>query len=60
MYWNVAPDALPESATIGAAGQFKLDHSLHISLQTVCLMSQSWDNVASMHDHQLTVHAHKT
>ena len=26
----------------------------------VCLMSQSWDNVASMHDHLLTVHAHKT
>ena len=25
----------------------------------VCLMSQSWDNVASMHDHRylLTVHA---
>ena len=23
-------------------------------------MSQSWDNVASMHDHLLTVHAHKT
>ena len=22
-------------------------------------MSQSWDNVASMHDHLLTVHAHK-
>ena len=27
---------------------------------TVCLMSQSWDNMASMHDHLLTVHAHKT
>ena len=26
----------------------------------VCLMSQSWDSVASMHDHLLTVHAHKT
>ena len=26
----------------------------------VCLMSQSWHNVASMHDHLLTVHAHKT
>ena len=26
----------------------------------VYLMSQSWDNVASMHDHLLTVHAHKT
>ena len=26
----------------------------------VCLMSQSWDNVASMHDHVfITVHAHK-
>ena len=23
-------------------------------------MSQSWDNVASIHDHLLTVHAHKT
>ena len=22
----------------------------------VCLMSQSWDSVASMHDHLLTVH----
>ena len=26
----------------------------------VRLMSQSWDNVVSMHDHLLTVHAHKT
>ena len=25
---------------------------------TVCLMSQSWDNVANMHDHLLTVRAH--
>ena len=28
--------------------------------QQVCLMSQSWDNVASMHDHLFTVHGHKT
>ena len=26
----------------------------------VCLMSQSWDNAASMHNHPLTVHVHKT
>ena len=26
----------------------------------VCLMSQSSDNVVSIHDHLLTVHAHKT
>ena len=25
----------------------------------VCLLSQSWDNVATTHDHLLTVHAHK-
>ena len=25
----------------------------------VCLMSQLWNNVVSMHDHLLTVHAHK-
>ena len=31
-----------------------------IIILQVCLMSQSWDNVASMHDHLLTVHAHKT
>ena len=33
--------------------------NIYISLQQVCLMSQSWDNVASMHDHLLIVHAHK-
>ena len=32
---------------------------LHIHVQA-CLMSQSWDNVASVHDHLLTGHAHKT
>ena len=25
----------------------------------VCLMSRSWNNVASTHNHPLTVHAHK-
>ena len=30
--------------------------TLHMSLiSQVCLMSQSWDSVASMHDHLLTV-----
>ena len=29
-------------------------------LQQVCLMAQSWDNAASMHDHLIAVHAHKT
>ena len=32
---------------------------IYIYIQ-VYLMSQSWDNVVSMHDHLLTVHAHKT
>ena len=27
------------------------------TVEQVCLMSQSWDNVASMHDHLLIVHA---
>ena len=27
---------------------------------SICLMSQSWDNVASIHDYLLTVNAHKT
>ena len=31
-----------------------------IILIEVCLMSQSWDNVAGIHDHLLTGHAHKT
>ena len=28
-----------------------------IIITQVCLMSQSWDSVASMHDHLLTVHS---
>ena len=31
-----------------------------VQKKQVCLMSQSWDNVASMHDHLLIVHANKT
>ena len=35
---------------------------LVIIMIQVCLISQSWDNntMVSMHDHLLTVHAHKT
>ena len=56
----------------GSQKYFMLNHNqgclLHaaLAIQTiidnlqVCLMSQSWDNMASMHDHLLTVHAHKT
>ena len=32
----------------------------YFGIVQVCLMSQSWDNVVSMHDHLSTVHAHKT
>ena len=32
-------------------------YSIVFILVQVCLISQSWDNVASMHDHQLIVHA---
>ena len=34
--------------------------TIYIHVLQVCLMSQSWDNVPSMHDHLLTVQAHKT
>ena len=37
----------------------KIFHAIIFHVKQVCLMSQSWDNVASTHDHLLTVHAHK-
>ena len=33
----------------------RLKNMFHCIIVQVCLMSQSWDNVPSMHDHLLTI-----